>query len=86
MSSVIKYKLSLEPAKHIRKQKTELGVRKPKPLESSSAEIIQSQTITSFCTTKTTNQIAITTFCTAKTTNQITISGFRTYLVRAITD
>ena len=39
-------------------------------MESSSAKIIQSGTITSFCMTKVTNQTTITTFCRAKTTNK----------------
>ena len=92
MSSVNKYKISLEPAKHITERvrkllqararesniETELGVLKSKALESSSAEIIQSPTIISFCTTKETDQITITGFCTNITravleTNQIKV-------------
>ena len=78
MSSISKYKIFLEPAKHINERvrkllqarvresniETELGVLKSKALESSSAEIIQSPTTTSFCTTKTTSKITITGFCT----------------------
>ena len=102
VSFVNKYKISLEPAKHINdrvvklldqtvearesNKKIELGVRKSRAMETSLAKIIQSRTITTSCTTKITNQITITTFCTAKTTDQITITGFCMYLIRAIAD
>ena len=56
--------------------KTELGVRKSNALESASSEIVQSQAITCFCTTKITNQITITIFARQKITNQITITSF----------
>ena len=68
-------------------ERTELGVRKSKAVKPLSAKIIQSQTMTSFCMTKITNQVIITTLCMAtKTTNQIRITGFFTYLIHAIMD
>ena len=84
VSSVNKYKpntsltvvklLHQTPSEETREHniKKELGVRKSEAMESSSAKIIQSQTITSFCMTR--------------ITNQITITGFCTYLTSAITD
>ena len=93
MSSVNKYKIPLEPAKHINERVRKLlhpavGAHestienrtrssKIKDIGILSAEIIQSQTITSFCTTKITNQITITTFYMAKQSikSQIQVSA-----------
>ena len=83
--SVNKYKISLEPAKHIndrvikllhqteeaRERNIENRTRRSK-IKSNGVIVSQNYPITSFCKTK--------------ITNQITITGFCMYLTRAITD
>ena len=91
VSSVNKYKISLEPAKHIsdrvvkllhqieeaRERNIENRTRRSK-IKSNGVIVSKNYPITDyykFCTTKITNQTTITSFCMAKTTNQITITG-----------
>ena len=86
-TSANKYKISLEPAKHISDRvvnllhQTEEALERNMENRTRRSKIKSSEVIVSRNYPNTDHYK----FCTTKTTNQITMTGFCTYLTRAIT-